>query len=70
MSLVTHTENPAQRLYRRMGFEETERRVDPRYLELVGIAGRVLMVKRLGKDAPSRAAAGLGSCHSERTECR
>ncbi|HSJ98260.1 MAG TPA: N-acetyltransferase, partial [Myxococcota bacterium] len=36
MSLVTHTENPAQRLYRRMGFEETERRVDPRYLELVG----------------------------------
>ena len=53
-----------------MGFEETERRVDPRYLELVGIAGRVLMVKRLGKGAPSRAAAGLGSCDSERTERR
>jgi ribosomal protein S18 acetylase RimI-like enzyme len=47
LSLITHTENPAQRLYRRAGFEEVERREDPDYRRLAGISGRLLMVKRL-----------------------
>jgi ribosomal protein S18 acetylase RimI-like enzyme len=47
LSLITHTENPAQRLYRRFGFEEVERREDPEYQRRVGVAGRLLMVKRL-----------------------
>jgi ribosomal protein S18 acetylase RimI-like enzyme len=50
MSLVTHKENPAQGLYRRAGFVEVERRVDPDYERLTGIPGRLLMVKPL---APS-----------------
>jgi len=47
LSLITHTANPAQRLYRRAGFLEVERREDPEYERRVGISGRLLMVKRL-----------------------
>lgn len=47
LSLITHTANPAQRLYRRAGFLEVERREDPDYERLAGISGRLLMVKRL-----------------------
>jgi len=47
ISLVTHTENRAQRLYRRAGFQEVDRREDPAYKRLTGISGRILMTKRL-----------------------
>ena len=46
ISLITHTENPAQRLYRRAGFEELDRHEDPAYERLTGIWGRLLMAKR------------------------
>jgi ribosomal protein S18 acetylase RimI-like enzyme len=51
LSLVTHTANPAQRLYRRCGFEEVERREDAAYERLTGISGRLLMTKGLGPTA-------------------
>jgi ribosomal protein S18 acetylase RimI-like enzyme len=47
LSLLTHTENRAQRLYHRMGFRESERCEDPAYKRLAGVSGRVLMVKSL-----------------------
>lgn len=47
MSLITHNVNPAQRLYRRAGFAEVERREDPAYEKLTGISGRLLMAKGL-----------------------
>lgn len=47
MSLITTSANPAQRLYRRAGFEEIERREDAAYERLTGTAGRLLMTKRL-----------------------
>jgi ribosomal protein S18 acetylase RimI-like enzyme len=48
LSLTTTTSNPARRLYERAGFSVIETREDPTYRALTGIAGRVLMVKRLG----------------------
>ncbi len=47
MSLITSTVNRAQRLYRRAGFEEVDRREDPAYERLTGVAGRILMAKSL-----------------------
>ena len=47
MALHTLTTNPAQRLYRRFGFEEVARRVDPEFERITGAEGNVLMVKRL-----------------------
>jgi ribosomal protein S18 acetylase RimI-like enzyme len=47
LSLITHALNPAQRLYRRAGFEVAERRDDAEYQRLTGIPGRILMVKPL-----------------------
>jgi ribosomal protein S18 acetylase RimI-like enzyme len=48
LSLSTTTSNPARRLYERAGFRVVETLDDPAYRVLTGIAGRVLMVKRLG----------------------
>lgn len=47
MSLTTHTNNPARRLYQRCGFEVVETRTDQDYERYTGAAGRVLMLKRL-----------------------
>jgi len=47
MSLVTHTSNPARRLYERHGFQVVETRTDPDYERYTGIEGRLLMVKEL-----------------------
>ena len=47
LSLTTTTSNPARRLYERAGFRVVETREDATYRGLTGIAGRVLMVKRL-----------------------
>jgi len=47
MSLTTTTSNPARRLYERFGFDLVETRVDEAYRAATGIAGRVLMVKKL-----------------------
>jgi ribosomal protein S18 acetylase RimI-like enzyme len=52
ISLITNSENRAQRLYRRAGFEEVDRREDPAYKRLTGIAGRILMAKCLA--APNK----------------
>jgi ribosomal protein S18 acetylase RimI-like enzyme len=51
LSIITHTANPAQRLYRRCGFEVIERREHLSYERITGIAGRVLMVKPLSQQA-------------------
>jgi ribosomal protein S18 acetylase RimI-like enzyme len=48
MSLTTTTSNPARRLYERCGFEVVETRTDQEYERYTGVAGRVLMLKRLG----------------------
>ena len=47
MALHTLTTNPAQRLYRRSGFEEAARRIDPEFERITGAEGNVLMIKRL-----------------------
>jgi ribosomal protein S18 acetylase RimI-like enzyme len=47
MSLTTTTSNPARRLYERFGFDLIETREDASYLAATGIAGRILMVKKL-----------------------
>jgi len=47
MSLTTHTNNPARRLYERCGFTVEETRTDPDYERYTGVAGRVLMLKRM-----------------------
>jgi ribosomal protein S18 acetylase RimI-like enzyme len=47
MSLVTTTNNPARRLYERLGFSIAETRTDKKYQHITGIAGRHLMVKEL-----------------------
>jgi ribosomal protein S18 acetylase RimI-like enzyme len=47
MSLVTHTANPARRLYERAGYRVVETRTDPRFERYTGIEGRQLMVKDL-----------------------
>jgi ribosomal protein S18 acetylase RimI-like enzyme len=50
LSLTTNSANPAQRLYRRRGFEVAEHREDAEYERITGIAGRVLMVKALTRE--------------------
>lgn len=47
MSLTTTTSNPARRLYERCGFEVVETRTHRDYERYTGVAGRVLMLKRL-----------------------
>ena len=47
MSLTTTTSNPARRLYERFGFDLVETRESEPYRAATGIAGRILMVKRL-----------------------
>lgn len=47
ISLITTSANPPQRFYGRAGFVEVERREDAPYERLTGIAGRLLMTKRL-----------------------
>jgi len=47
LSLTTTISNPARRLYERAGYRVVETREDPTYRALTGVAGRVLMVKRL-----------------------
>ena len=47
MALHTLTTNPAQHLYKRYGFDEVARRVDPEFERITGAEGNVLMVKRL-----------------------
>jgi ribosomal protein S18 acetylase RimI-like enzyme len=47
LSLTTTTSNPARRLYERAGFRVVETREDATYRALTGVAGRVLMIKRL-----------------------
>jgi hypothetical protein len=49
MSLTTHINNPARRLYERCGFEVVETRTDPDYERYTGVAGRVLMLKRMSE---------------------
>lgn len=48
MSLSTSTNNPARRLYERCGFEVVQTRTHPDYERITGVAGRILMLKRLG----------------------
>ena len=50
LSLIVHAANPAQRLYRRCGFEVAEHREDADYEHITGIAGRILMVKALARE--------------------
>ncbi len=50
LSLITHAANPAQRLYRKCGFEVAEHREDTEYEQITGIAGRILMVKTLRRE--------------------
>jgi ribosomal protein S18 acetylase RimI-like enzyme len=47
MALHTLTTNPAQRAYRRAGFETMLTLTDPEFRELTGVDGNVLMVRRL-----------------------
>ncbi len=47
MTLTTTTANPARRLYERKGFTVTNTATNPRYEHYTGIAGRVLMEKRI-----------------------
>jgi hypothetical protein len=48
MSLITHTANPARRLYERHGFRVIETMTDAEYERYAGVEGRVRMVKELG----------------------
>lgn len=47
MALHTLTTNPAQRAYRRAGFEAVLTLTDPEFRRITGADGNVLMVKRL-----------------------
>lgn len=47
MALTTRTNNPARRLYERLGFLVVQTRTDSGYERYTGAAGRVLMVKTL-----------------------
>lgn len=47
MALQTLTTNPAQRAYRRAGFEIVMTLTDPEFRRITGADGNVLMVKRL-----------------------
>jgi ribosomal protein S18 acetylase RimI-like enzyme len=48
MTLTTHTENPARRLYERKGFTVTRTVMNTRYEKYTGIPGRLLMEKPIG----------------------
>ena len=47
MALHVLTTNPAQRAYRRAGFEGVLTATDPEFRRITGADGNVLMVKRL-----------------------
>lgn len=51
LSLTTTTDNPAQRLYARAGYELVREVTNARYERLTGSLGRVLMVKPLPTSA-------------------
>lgn len=49
LSLTTLVDNPARRLFSRVGFAEVDERSHPGYEALTGAPGRVLMVKELSR---------------------
>lgn len=47
MSLTTHANNPARRLYERQGYHVADTKTDPEFERYTGIRGRHLMLKDL-----------------------